>query len=123
MSEFGFKELIVWQKAMEYTNQLLDICEKINGHYRLVEQKEVCSISVPLNNAEGKGGNSLKEFIHFLHIARGSLYESVTLLNIFQKRPFISDTDLQNQEQEAIQIVKMLNALISSKRKQLNTKS
>ena len=116
MSKFDFKDLIVWQKAMVLANDCLSITENINGHYRLCEQLEACSCSVPQNIAEGKGRFSQKEFIHYLHIARGSLYECVTLLNILEERKFIDMAKLNSMEELCMEILKMINALISSKR-------
>jgi len=86
-----------------------------NRKFRLCEQFEGCACSVPQNIAEGKDRYSQKEFIHFLHIARGSLYESVTVLNIFQKRNIITKELLDNHEEKAFEILKMINALISLK--------
>ncbi|MBI5605158.1 MAG: four helix bundle protein [Deltaproteobacteria bacterium] len=40
--------------------------------------------------AEGKGRFSKKEFVQYLYIARGSLYETMTLLEIFKRRNWIS---------------------------------
>lgn len=74
--QFGFKELIVWQKAMEFADQVLDLTDNLETdrkHYRLIEQLESSVTSVALNIAEGKGINSNKEFIQFLYISRGSL--------------------------------------------------
>jgi len=39
-----------------------------------------------MNIAEGKGRRLKKEFLQFLYIARASLYETVTLLEIFKRR-------------------------------------
>jgi len=44
---------------------------------------------VALNISEGKGRFSKKEFKHFLYIARGSLYETVTMLQIFKKKQWL----------------------------------
>ncbi len=115
MSEFGFKELIVWQRAMDLANKCLEITENIKGHYRLCEQLEACSCSVPQNVAEGKGRFSTKEFIHFLHIARGSLYETITVLILLKRRKLINQQQLEELEALGLEIVKMINALISSK--------
>ena len=71
-----YKELQVWQKGMEFASAVIDLTEHLNSprqHYRLIEQLEAAAASVPMNIAEGKGRFSKKEFIHFLHIARGSL--------------------------------------------------
>ncbi len=66
-----------------------------------------------MNIAEGKGRFSKKEFVHFLYIARGSLFETVTLLIIFQKRQWITEDTLEKFKEEAAMIGKMLNALIN----------
>ena len=114
MENFGFKDLIVWQKAMDFADACLVITDGIKGHYRLVEQMEACACSVPQNIAEGKGRFSRKEFVHFLHISRGSLFETVTLLNLFFRRGFINRPTLEDLEQKSLEILKMLNALITS---------
>ncbi len=85
--EFGFKKLIVWQKAVEFANKIILLTEAIDTkrkHYRLIEQLESSSCSIAQNIAEGKGRYSNKEFIHFLYISRGSLYEP----SIIKTKPF-----------------------------------
>ena len=67
-----------------------------------------------MNIAEGKGRESKKEFVHFLHISRGSLYETLTLLEIFQMRNWIKTEALQKLENQSAEIAKMLNGLINS---------
>lgn len=119
MEQFDFKKLIVWQKAMDFTEQILDICDSIQGHYKLVNQLEGASASVPQNIAEGKGRFSLKEMINFLYYSRGSLYETVTLLNILFRKNHINKEQLSQLESDALEIAKMLNSLITSKKKEL----
>ena len=70
--------------------------------------------SVPMNIAEGKGRESKKEFIHFLYIARGSIYETLTLLEIFQMQGWINAVSFKNLESSAIEIIKMLKGLIKA---------
>jgi four helix bundle protein len=83
---FSFEDLKVWQKAVEFAEgviQLVDKLETPRKHFRLIEQLEAASTSVAMNIAEGKGRQTTKEFIQFLYIARGSLFEVITLLVIF----------------------------------------
>ena len=120
--KFAFEELGVWQKSVEYAVEVVRLIEKVQTgrkHYKLIEQLEGACTSVALNIAEGKGRYSKREFIQFLYIARGSLYETVTLLIIFQRNNWISEEQLEGLKQFADQINKMLSSLISSLKKSL----
>jgi four helix bundle protein len=115
--EFGFKDLKVWQKALDLADQVIDTTENLNTnrkHFRLIEQIEGCSASIAQNIAEGKGRRSNKEFIQFLYIARGSLYETVTLLNLFHRRGWIDTDKLDFFEEQAFEIASMIKGLINS---------
>ena len=115
--EFGFKKLIVWQKAVEFANKISLLIEALDTnrkHYRLIEQLESASCSISQNIAEGKGRYSNKEFIHFLYISRGSLYETITILNIFFKNKWINKNQLDELENEGIEIARMIKGLINS---------
>ena len=115
--KFGFKELIVWQKAIEYANEIREITENLNtnkNHFRLIEQLESAVASVAQNIAEGKGRRSKKEFVQFLYIARGSLYETITILNLFSKRKWIDENQLLLLENNAHEIASMIKGLINS---------
>jgi four helix bundle protein len=115
--KFSFEDLEVWQKAIDFTDNVISLVEKIRAdrkHFRLLEQIEASSASIAMNIAEGKGRYSKKEFVQFLYIARGSLYESITLLIIFHKRKWINDIDLEDTVTFGNQIGKMLSSLIKS---------
>jgi four helix bundle protein len=113
----AYKDLLVWQKSMEYANQVIELIDQLETprkHYRLFEQLEASVTSVPMNIAEGKGRESKKEFMHFLYIARGSLFEVLTLLEIFQMRGWLSKAQFDAFETNSNEIAKMLNGLIKS---------
>ena len=114
---YGFKDLTVWIRALEFANKVIELSESLNSntkHYRLIEQIEAASASVAQNIAEGKGRYSKKEFKQFLYYSRGSLYETITLLNLFALRNWISNEQLVLLEDEANEIGKMINGLINS---------
>ena len=116
-TRFAFEELDVWQKAVEFANKVVKLTEEIQfdrKHYRLIEQLESASASISMNIAEGKGRYSKKEFIQYLYIARGSLYETITLLMIFNKNKWISDQQLDEIKLSGNDIGKMLSSLIKS---------
>jgi four helix bundle protein len=117
MEHPAYKELQVWQKSMEFANQVIQLIDGLDTprkHYRLLEQLESAVTSVPMNIAEGKGRESKKEFIHFLYIARGSIYETLTLLEIFQMQGWIDHERYIRHENSAIEIIKMLKGLIKA---------
>ena len=119
---FAFEDLEVWQKSVGFANKVISFAEEIKTdrkHYRLIEQLEAASTSVALNIAEGKGRYSKKEFTQFLYIARGSLYETITLLIIFHKRGWISEENLDKSKDLGDHIGKMLSSLINSIKKSL----
>ena len=118
--KFSFEDLEVWQKAVDFADKVINISEEIQTdrkHFRLIEQLESASTSVALNIAEGKGRYSKKEFIQFLYIAHGSLYETITLLIIFNKRKWISSEQIEEIKEFGDHIGKMLSSLINSIKK------
>ena len=115
--KFGFKDLLVWQKAIEFADKVIELTENLNTnskHFRLIEQMESAAASVAQNIAEGKGRRTDKEFIQFLYFSRGSLNEVVTLLNLFFRRKWISQENLDKFEDEAYEIACMIKGLINS---------
>jgi len=117
---FKFEELKVWQKAVIFAENVIKIIDEIDTprkHFRLVEQLESASTSVAMNIAEGKGRQTTKEFVQYLFIARGSLFETVTLLIIINRLNWLADNRLLELKSLAEEIAKMLNSLIKSMRK------
>jgi len=120
--KFGYEDLDVWNKATEFAVKVIELVENISTHrkhYRLLEQVEASSASISMNIAEGKGRFSKKEFAQFLYISRGSLYETMTLLEIFRRMKWISDRSYSTLETDGKQIASMLKGLINS----ISTKS
>ena len=113
----GRSSLQVWQKSTLFANDVLqkiDELETPRKHYRLFEQLESAVTFIPMNISEGKGRNSKIEFIQFLYIARGSLYETMTLLEIFKLRDWIDNDTFAELENRSNEIAKMLRGLINS---------
>jgi len=90
--KFAYENLDVWNKAVDFAVDVIDVVEDISTdrkHYRLLEQIEASSTSVAANIAKGKGRFSKKEFVRYLYVSRGSLYETMTLLEVFRFQPLI----------------------------------
>ena len=116
-SMFAFEDLLVWQKAIDFAEvviKTIDEFEAPRKHFRIIEQLEAAAISVSSNIAEGKGRFSKKEFIHYLYIARGSLFETVSLLILIRRLTWITEDKLAELKLLGEEIAKMLNSLLKS---------
>ncbi len=85
-----------------------------NKHFRLIQQMESAVTSVAQNIAEGKGRQYKKEFIQYLHISQGSLYEVVTLIEIFRRNDLFVPRSCLAIRQKCEAIDRKLNGLINA---------
>lgn len=115
MQTSDYKQLKVWQKAMDLTTEIYRLVKYLPKEetYALSDQLRRAAVSVPSNIAEGHGRNSDKEFIKFLSIARGSLLEIETQLLICNRLSFLYAETIASAQSQIVEIGKMLNGLIS----------
>jgi four helix bundle protein len=115
---FPFEKLDVWQLALELASTVLNLLEPLpsNRHIRLISQMESAAVSPAQNIAEGKGRQYKKEFIQFLHIAQGSLFEIVTLNEVFRRNRLFNGDEAMQIRRRCEQVDRKLNGLINSLR-------
>lgn len=84
MQTSDYKRLKVWQKAMDLKEEVYRLVRLLPREetYALSDQLRRAVVSMLSNIAEGHGRGSDKEFVKFLTIARGSLFEVETQLLI-----------------------------------------
>lgn len=111
-----YKELHVWQKAIDLAVEVYRITEKLpaDEKYGLISQMNKSAVSIPSNIAEGAGRNGKKEFDNFLGIALGSSFELDTQIIISNKLEYINDLDFQNLESELEHLQNMIVKLKKS---------
>ena len=97
---------------------VLGLLEQIprNKLFRLVSQMKAATTSSAQNIAERKGRQYKKEFIQFLHIAQGSVYEVVTLNEVFRRKGLFNEEEAKESRKRCEQIDRKLNGLINSLR-------
>ena len=95
----SFRDLEVWKKSMDLSEELYKITAGFpkDEVYGLVSQIRRAAISIPSNISEGSSRNSVKEYIHFLNIANGSLSEIETQLELAARLKYIENNPLQHQ--------------------------
>ena len=123
MDKFAFFDLRVYKESKELVKSVCRLLEKFPKYetYALGDQLRRAVVSVPSNIAEGSGRFSVKEKIHFIEIAYGSLTEVLCQLDIAHDLRYITDDEFNN-EQERINIIgKQLSGLRSSFQKQLES--
>lgn len=110
----SYRDLIVWQKSMSLVTLIYQLVPVLpeNEKYGLIPQIKRSAISIPSNIAEGYGRNYKKDYARFLQIARGSLFENQTQLEIAVNLNFIKSDDLKEIKELSIEVEKMLNSLI-----------
>ena len=116
--EFPFEKLEVWQLAVDFADFILGLLENFpaNKHLRLIDQMEAAVSSIAQNTAEGKGRQYKKEFIQYLYVAEGSLFEVLTLTEIFKRRQLFKEEEAFEIRQKAEIIDRKLHGLINSLR-------
>lgn len=111
----SYRDLIVWQKSMDVVTLIYKLVKQFpdDEKFGLISQIKRSSVSVPSNIAEGYGRNHTKDYIRFLNIARGSLYEIQTQLQVALNLDFIVEEDLNEINSLSVEVEKMLNSLIN----------
>lgn len=123
MDKFTFFDLRVYQESKQLVKDVYSLLEKFPKFevYALGDQLRRAVVSVPSNIAEGSGRSSLKEKVHFLEIAYGSLTETLCQLDIAHDLGYISDEEFSVEKERISIIGKQLSGLRASFQKQFES--
>ena len=118
---FSFESLEVWQKSRVLVSEIYQLVKLFPSyeHHALCDQIRRSVISVPSNIAEGSGRASLKEKIHFIEIAFGSLMEVYCQLQLAVDLGYFKQDLFSTITPEIVSIAKMLTKLRSTFRSQI----
>jgi four helix bundle protein len=110
------KDLIVWQKAIALAANVYRVTHAFPSQeiYSLTAQLRRAAVSIASNLAEGCARASRKELMQFLHVARGSLAELETQINIAQTLNYLPEGS--TLPEDAAEVGRLINGLISSLR-------
>jgi len=109
-----YRELIVWQRAMQLVKEIYTLTKKLPKEelFGLSSQMRRAAVSIPSNIAEGQARSGAKEFAQFLSIAAGSKAELETQLLICVDIGYFSEQDIKNAMDLSEETEKMLSSLI-----------
>ena len=110
-----FRDLIVWQKSVDLVTQIYLASGNFpkSEFYGLISQLRRSAVSIPSNIAEGYGRRSTGDYVRFLQIFVGSLYELQTQLEIAKKLEYLTEFEFNGLYENTREIERMLLSLVS----------
>ena len=114
MGKKGFKDLIVWQKAKDLAVKIYRMSENgaLAREYSLRDQIRRSAVSIASNLAEGDERDTDKEAIRFFYVAKGSLAELRTQLQIASETGYVEKTFYEIADNDCEALGKMIGSLI-----------
>jgi len=116
VDKFTFFDLRVYQEAKALVKNVYVLLDKFPRYeiFALGDQLRRAVVSVPSNIAEGSSRFSVKEKVHFIEIAYGSLSETLCQLDIAHDLSYISDEEYDTEKERINIIGKQLSGLRAS---------
>ena len=113
---FAFRQLTVYQQSRFLVKEIYFLLDKYpdKEKYALCDQLRRAVVSVPSNIAEGMSRRSIKEQIHFIEIAYGSLMEVLCQMEISVDLGYVSELEFQKIEKLIETVAKLLSGLRKS---------
>ena len=110
----SFRELRVWQGAKSLAVEIYRLTGtgRLQRDFGLKDQMQRAAVSIACNISEGYERHSNAEFKRFLFIAKGSLSELITQLEIAKEIGFINQQDCAALDERCNKIGAMLTKLI-----------
>jgi len=116
VDEKPHRKLKVWQASMDFVVELYREIENFPPHekFGIVGQLQRAAVSIPSNIAEGAARKNTRELLQFLYIARGSVSELDTQLEICFRIGYMQEPVFLRLTNKLSEISRMLNGLIAS---------
>lgn len=114
MLDLKHKKLTVYATGIELVKDIYQLTDSfpIDEKFSLVNQLRRSAISIPSNIAEGAARNSRKERTRFFQIARSSLVELDTQIEISMKLNYVNETEITEVEEKVNHLFAMLSNMI-----------
>ena len=112
-NDFFYKKVEAYKKAKAFVIFVYSLVGRFPSYeqYAISDQIRRSAVSIPSNIAEGLGRMSVKERIHFLEIAYGSLTEVMCQLDIAQSLGYITEEELGEAEKLSVEVGRIMSGL------------
>lgn len=109
-----FRKILVWQKSITLVTKIYKATSTFPKEemFGLTSQIRRSSVSIPSNITEGSGRESNKDFLRFLYISLGSIFEMQTQLEIAKNIIYLKEEEFNNLYEDSREIERMLASLI-----------
>ena len=111
----NYQTLDVWKMSMQLVKEIYLLAKAYprDELFALTSQTKRAATSIPANIAEGMGRQYKRDTLHFLHIARGSVYELETHLNVALMVNIIEEQNFKTVINLIDEVMKLLSGLIN----------
>ncbi len=115
-----YTKIVAWQKADDLTVAVYEATKGFPKEeiYSLTSQLRRAAYSVPSNIVEGSSRESMKDYLHFLHIARGSLSETRYFIHLARRLNYLTVEEQRPLTEASEEALRVLAGLIRSVEKE-----
>lgn len=113
---FNFEKLTVWQKAVDFADLVYVSTRNFPADERfgLTNQMRRAAVSISSDIAEGSSRHSKSDFIRFVEIATGSVFEVVSQAFVARRQNFVNEKQFAAIYTNAEEVGRMLSGLRNS---------
>lgn len=112
----SYRDLIAWQKAVDLAEYIHNASERFPRReiFALTGQIRRATYSISSNIAEGQGRATTRDFLNFLSIARGSLFEVQSQVYVAERLKYLRKEECQRLVDATDELGRILNGLIKA---------
>ena len=116
MEFFGYRNLVAYEKAREVVRRVYYVTKYFpkDEVFALSSQMRRAAVSITSNIAEGMTRYSIKDKVHFLEIAYGSLMEVMSQMEVAEDQKYITSAEFQNFEVLVADTARLISGLQKS---------
>ena len=116
MEFFGYRNLVAYEKAREVVRRVYYVTKSFpkDEVFALSSQMRRAAVSITSNIAEGMTRYSIKDKVHFLEIAYGSLMEVMSQMEVAEDQNYITTAEFQNFEVLVADVARLISGLQKS---------